>query len=105
MNPVFHLQINAPNRLGFAADSYPRFIIPTETYDVDSKTTKKLFDYETRTQLYEQMVEFIQKLFFKYEPINAPEPPSVPPSSYVAFPFIIFQICAGQSERTKGGDR
>lgn len=54
------------DRLGFAADSYPRFIIPTEIYNVEKKATKKLFEYKSKTELYEQMVEFIQKLFFKY---------------------------------------
>lgn len=63
----------AYTKLGFAADSYPRFIIPTETYDVDTKTTKKLFDYSSKTELYERMVEFIQKLFFKYVLVSPKE--------------------------------
>ncbi len=92
-------------RLGFAADSYPRFIIPTEIYDVEKKTSKKLFDYQSRTQLYEHMVEFIQKLFFKYAFAVVT---IMIRQRFLVFHFAchaILQICASQPERTESGDR
>jgi actin-related protein 10 len=53
-------------RLGFAAEPCPRFIIPTEVRNSANGKHKKLFDYKNQQELYDQMVEFVQKLFFKY---------------------------------------
>jgi len=53
-------------RLGFAAESFPRFIIPTEINNNDKNITQNLFIYKTLTELYDNVVNFFQKLFFKY---------------------------------------
>lgn len=61
-------------RLGFVAESYPRSIIPTEIIAGTSPTTtKSLFDYKNELNLYDQVVDFIQTLFFKQLLVNPKE--------------------------------
>lgn len=58
---------SAIHRLGFVADPYPRAIIPTEIMSGTSPTTvKNLFSYNTKDELYDQVVDFVQTLFFKH---------------------------------------
>lgn len=61
-------------RLGFIAEPYPRSIIPTELISGTSPTTSKsLFSYDTELQFYDQVVDFIQTLFFKHLLVNPKE--------------------------------
>lgn len=54
-------------RLGFVADPYPRSIIRTETITSTSPTTSRpLFRCNTKEETYDQIVEFVQMLFFKH---------------------------------------
>lgn len=54
-------------RLGFVADPYPRAIIPTEVMSGTSPTTvNNLFSYRSNAELYDQVVDFLQMLFFKH---------------------------------------
>lgn len=52
-------------RLGFAAEAYPRKIIPSEVILSSNGKTKTLLDYESNTNLYDQFVDFLQMIFFK----------------------------------------
>lgn len=52
-------------RLGFAAEPSPRKIVRTEVVLTTTGCTKRLFDYDTTEQLYDQIVDFLQSLFFK----------------------------------------
>uniref|UniRef100_A0A1B0ALV7 Actin-related protein 10 n=1 Tax=Glossina palpalis gambiensis TaxID=67801 RepID=A0A1B0ALV7_9MUSC len=56
----------AYTKLGFAAEAYPRKIIPTEYISSANGESKKLFNYETLQEFYDQMVDFLQMIFFKY---------------------------------------
>lgn len=53
------------SRLGFAGESAPRFIIPTKVENASDGMTKDLFEYQDNKEFYEQVITFIQKLFFK----------------------------------------
>lgn len=56
------------------AESYPRSIIPTEIISGTSPTTSKsLFNYTDQLQFYDQVVDFIQTLFFKHLLVNPKE--------------------------------
>uniref|UniRef100_U5EI79 Putative actin-related protein 10 n=1 Tax=Corethrella appendiculata TaxID=1370023 RepID=U5EI79_9DIPT len=57
---------NAFTKLGFAGESYPRIIIPSDITNCEHQTTKKVYDYDNEDQLYDQLVEFIKTIFFKY---------------------------------------
>ncbi|EDV99984.1 actin-related protein 10 [Drosophila grimshawi] len=57
---------NAYTKLGFAAEAYPRKIIPTEVVLTTTGETKRLFDYVATEQLYDQIVDFLQTIFFKH---------------------------------------
>ncbi|KAH8387864.1 hypothetical protein KR093_009943 [Drosophila rubida] len=57
---------NAYTKLGFAAEAYPRMIIPTELVLTTTGETKQLFDYTQTDQLYDQLVDFLQTIFFKH---------------------------------------
>ncbi|XP_017870525.1 PREDICTED: actin-related protein 10 [Drosophila arizonae] len=57
---------NAYTKLGFAAESHPRKIIPTEVVLTTTGKTKFLFDYATTEELYDQIVDFLQTIFFKH---------------------------------------
>lgn len=49
------------------ADPYPRAIIPTEIISGASPTTvKNPFTFQTKDELYDQVVDFVQMLFFKH---------------------------------------
>lgn len=49
------------------ADPYPRSIIRTETITSTSPTTSKtLFQCKTKAEIYDQIVDFVQMLFFKH---------------------------------------
>lgn len=54
------------SRLGFAAEAYPRHIIPSTITDIITKKVTNILQYENETKLYDQIVEFINKIFFKY---------------------------------------
>lgn len=62
-------------RLGFVAEPYPRSIIPTEYVISGSSptTSKPLFKYTNELELYDQVVDFIQTLFFKHLLVNPKE--------------------------------
>ncbi|XP_062560716.1 actin-related protein 10 [Armigeres subalbatus] len=66
-------------KLGFAGEPHPRSIIPSEVLDhktrSSSQTTpnKKLFDYATESELYDQLVEFLKTIFFKYVLVSPKE--------------------------------
>lgn len=61
-------------RLGFVAEPYPRSIIPTEIISGTSPTTSKsLFNYTNQLEFYDQVVDFIQTLFFKHLLVNPKE--------------------------------
>ncbi|XP_055716823.1 actin-related protein 10 [Phlebotomus papatasi] len=55
----------AYTKLGFAAEAHPWFILPTEVLDPASGTTKNLFSFHG-TELYDNLVTFLNELFFKY---------------------------------------
>ncbi|EDW37641.1 GL27098 [Drosophila persimilis] len=57
---------NAYTKLGFAGESYPRKIMPTEVVLTTTGKTKRLFDYERKEELYDQIVDFLQTIFFKH---------------------------------------
>lgn len=60
--------------MGFVAEAYPRSIIPTEIVSGTSpSTSKSLFSYKTHLELYDQVVEFIQMMFFKHLLVNPKE--------------------------------
>lgn len=53
--------------MGFFAEPYPRSIIPTQIIAGTSPTTtKNLFSNKSNTEFYDQVVDFIQTLFFKH---------------------------------------
>lgn len=55
-------------RVGFVAEAYPRFIIPTVVQFQSSSPsgiTKTLFTNQNKLEFYDRMVDFIQTLFFK----------------------------------------
>ncbi|XP_032582533.1 actin-related protein 10 [Drosophila sechellia] len=56
----------AYTKLGFAAEAYPRKIMPTEVVMTTTGIRKRLFDYETPEELYDQLVDFLQTIFFKH---------------------------------------
>ncbi|XP_013108584.1 actin-related protein 10 [Stomoxys calcitrans] len=56
----------AYTKFGFAAEAYPRKILPTEVILSSNGKTKNLFDYEDKLEFYDQMVDFLQTIFFKY---------------------------------------
>lgn len=61
-------------RLGFVAEPYPRSIVPTELISGTSPTTSKsLFSYKDSLEFYDQVVDFIQTLFFKHLSVNPKE--------------------------------
>lgn len=56
------------------AEPYPRSIIPTEILSGTSPTTAKpLFSFKNNLELYDQVVDFIQTLFFKQLLVNPKE--------------------------------
>ncbi|KAM8719714.1 hypothetical protein ACLKA7_005870 [Drosophila subpalustris] len=57
---------NAYTKLGFAAEAYPRKIIATELVLTTTGVTKRLFDYVETDELYDQIVDFLQIIFFKH---------------------------------------
>uniref|UniRef100_A0A336LEV6 CSON008344 protein n=1 Tax=Culicoides sonorensis TaxID=179676 RepID=A0A336LEV6_CULSO len=61
---------HAYTKLGFAGENSPRFIIPTKVENSANGTSKDLFDYKDNNEFYEQVITFIQKLFFKYILVN-----------------------------------
>ncbi|XP_055597009.1 actin-related protein 10 [Uranotaenia lowii] len=78
--PAIVLEIgHAFTKLGFAGEPHPRSIIPSELLDHKAKSTgrtvanKKLFDYGSATELYDQLVEFLKTLFFKYVLVSPKE--------------------------------
>ncbi|XP_018784327.1 PREDICTED: actin-related protein 10 [Bactrocera latifrons] len=56
----------AYTKLGFAAEAYPRKIIPSEVILSSNGKTKALLDYDSNTELYDQFVDFLQMIFFKH---------------------------------------
>ncbi|KAH8421458.1 hypothetical protein KR009_008315 [Drosophila setifemur] len=56
----------AYTKLGFAAEPYPRKIMPTDVVLTTTGATKSLFDYETTEELYDLVVDFLQTIFFKH---------------------------------------
>ncbi|XP_037808235.1 actin-related protein 10 [Lucilia sericata] len=56
----------AYTKLGFAAEAYPRKIIPSEVILSVNGKTKNIFDYEDKLEFYDQIIEFLQTIFFKY---------------------------------------
>lgn len=68
------LMLFFPFRLGFVAEPYPRSIIPTEIVSGTSPTTSKsLFKGSTELEFYDQVVDFVQTLFFKHLLVNPKE--------------------------------
>ncbi|XP_034671008.1 actin-related protein 10 [Drosophila subobscura] len=57
---------NAYTKLGFAGEAYPRKIMPTEVVLTTTGITKRLFDYEQKDELYDQIIDFLQTIFFKH---------------------------------------
>ncbi|KAI8034725.1 actin-related protein 10 [Drosophila gunungcola] len=57
---------NAYTKLGFAAEAYPRKIMPTEVVMTTTGVRKRLLDYDTQEELYDQLVDFLQTIFFKH---------------------------------------
>ncbi|XP_068155185.1 actin-related protein 10 [Drosophila tropicalis] len=57
---------HAYTKLGFAAETCPRKIIPTELVLTTTGQSKRLFDYERNEELHDQMVDFLQMIFFKH---------------------------------------
>uniref|UniRef100_A0A0K8TTD1 Putative actin 3 isoform n=1 Tax=Tabanus bromius TaxID=304241 RepID=A0A0K8TTD1_TABBR len=55
----------AYSKLGYAAEAYPRFIIPSEIVTEENETIK-LFNLNDENELYDNLVEFLKKIFFKY---------------------------------------
>ncbi|XP_054727182.1 actin-related protein 10 [Anastrepha obliqua] len=56
----------AYTKLGFAAEAYPRKIIPSEVILSTNGLTKGLLEYENTDDLYDQFVDFLQVIFFKH---------------------------------------
>ncbi|XP_030378756.1 actin-related protein 10 [Scaptodrosophila lebanonensis] len=57
---------NAYTKLGFAAEAHPRKIIPTTVVLSTTSETKRLFDFADTTEFYDQIVDFLQMIFFKH---------------------------------------
>lgn len=70
---------HAFTKLGFAGEPHPRSIIPSEVLDHKAKSAsqatpnKKLFDYASESELYDQLVEFLKTIFFKYVLVSPKE--------------------------------
>lgn len=65
--PAVVLEIgNAYTKLGFAAEAFPRHIIPSTITDTMTKVTKNILQSTSDIELYDQIVEFVNKLFFKH---------------------------------------
>ncbi|XP_055625940.1 actin-related protein 10 [Toxorhynchites rutilus septentrionalis] len=66
-------------KLGFAGEPNPRSIIPSEVLDHKAKSAgktaanKKLFDFANESELYDQLVEFLKTIFFKYVLVSPKE--------------------------------
>ncbi|XP_055911230.1 actin-related protein 10 [Eupeodes corollae] len=56
----------AYTKIGFAGEAHPRFIIPSESYLSSTGDIEKLFNYSSKTELYDHMVDFLQTIFFKH---------------------------------------
>lgn len=55
----------AYSKLRYAAEAYPRFIIPSEIVTEDNETIK-FFNLTDESEFYDDLVEFLKKIFFKY---------------------------------------
>lgn len=70
---------HALTKLGYAGEPHPRSIIPSEVLDHKSKSaglttpSKKLFDFSNESELYDQLVEFLKIIFFKYVLVSPKE--------------------------------
>ncbi|XP_058832596.1 actin-related protein 10 [Topomyia yanbarensis] len=78
--PAIVLEIgHAFTKLGFAGESHPRSIIPSEVLEHKSKNSgqtaasKKLLDYANESELYDQLVDFLKTIFFKYVLVSPKE--------------------------------
>ncbi|XP_053683563.1 actin-related protein 10 [Sabethes cyaneus] len=78
--PAIVLELGyAFTKLGFAGEPHPRSIIPSDLLDHKAKSNgqttpnKKLFDYANETDLYDQLVEFLKIIFFKYVLVSPKE--------------------------------
>ncbi|KAH8303346.1 hypothetical protein KR059_007867 [Drosophila kikkawai] len=56
----------AYTKLGFTAEACPRKIMPTEVVLTTTGIRKRLFDYDTTEELHDQLVDFLQTIFFKH---------------------------------------
>ncbi|XP_037933205.1 actin-related protein 10 [Teleopsis dalmanni] len=56
----------AYTKFGFAGETCPRKIVRSEVICLASKVTKPLFQYEDSLEFYDQIVDFLQMIFFKY---------------------------------------
>uniref|UniRef100_A0A8D8DHP7 Actin-related protein 10 n=1 Tax=Culex pipiens TaxID=7175 RepID=A0A8D8DHP7_CULPI len=70
---------HALTKLGYAGEPHPRSIIPSEVLDHKAKSAnrttpnRKLFDYANESELYDQLVEFLKMIFFKYVLVSPKE--------------------------------
>lgn len=53
-------------KVGFAAEAFPRFIIPSDVYISSTGKLKRLYDYDKSNELYDQIVDFFQTVFFRH---------------------------------------
>ncbi|XP_067636778.1 actin-related protein 10 [Eurosta solidaginis] len=56
----------AYTKLGFAAEAYPRKIISSEVILSSNGRTKNVLEYKNANDLYDQLVDFLQMIFFKH---------------------------------------
>ncbi|XP_054716321.1 actin-related protein 10-like [Uloborus diversus] len=61
---------SAYTKIGFARETGPRFIIPTEVNHPHSGKCVKVWEYQGKEDLYVILKEFVHKLYFKYLVVN-----------------------------------
>lgn len=79
-------------RLGFAAEAYPRKIIPSEVILSENGKINNIFDYKDSIDFYDHVVDFLQTIFFKYTGKNIVK--------HLTNKFFL-QISSRKSERKK----
>ncbi|KAF8786801.1 actin-related protein 10-like [Argiope bruennichi] len=60
----------AYTKVGFARELGPRFIIPTEVNHPQTGKVVRIWNYQTKDDLYIVLKEFIHRLYFKYLAVN-----------------------------------
>ncbi|CAH0560217.1 unnamed protein product [Brassicogethes aeneus] len=64
-------------KFGFSGEFSPRSIFRSEVYCKKTKKTRRIIDFETPEDLYDLLVEFIHKVYFKYALLSPKDRPII----------------------------